>query len=173
MEEPPNSQSEGEETMPEFLEVTADKFTFKVATDRWYTREGLWMLPSPLTPLPASEGNQRVRVGLSDFLQQRSGDIAFAEIKPVGTVLAIDDEVASVETIKVNVMLGSPVNGTVIEVNPEMDTAPEAINQDPYGAGWLAVIASTDWETDRTRLLDAAAYFDVVKREAEEEMKKQ
>ena len=72
--------------MPEFLEVTVDKFTFKVATDRWYTREGLWVLPSSLTPLPASEGNQRVRVGLSDFLQQRSGDMAFAEIKPVGTV---------------------------------------------------------------------------------------
>ncbi len=149
--------------MAQFLEVTVDKFTFKVAADRWYTREGLWVQPE----------TDRVRVGLSDFLQQRSGDIAFAEIKPVGTVLAIEDEVASVETIKVNVMLGSPVHGTVIEVNPEMDTAPEAINQDPYGAGWLAVIAAPDWPAERSRLLDAAAYFEMVKREAEEEMKKQ
>jgi glycine cleavage system H protein len=149
--------------MPEFLEVTVDKFTFKVATDRWYTREGVWAL---------AEGN-RVRIGLSDFLQQRSGDIAFAEVKPVGTTLATGEEVASIETIKVNVALSSPVSGNVIEVNPEMDTAPEAINQDPYGAGWLAVISATDWNVDRSQLLDAVAYFEAVKREAEEEMKKQ
>ncbi len=149
--------------MAEFLEVTVDKFTFKVATDRCYTREGVWAL---------AEGN-RVRIGLSDFLQQRSGDIAFAEVKPVGTTLATGEEVASIETIKVNVALSSPVSGNVIEVNPEMDTAPEAINQDPYGAGWLAVMAASNWAADRLQLLDAAAYFEVVKREAEEEMKKQ
>ncbi len=149
--------------MSQYLELTVDKFTFKVAPDRFYTREGVWAL----------EEGQRVRIGLSDFLQQRSGDIAFVEIKPVGTVLTAGDETASIETIKVNVALSSPVSGTVVEVNPEMDAAPEAINQDPYGAGWLAVIATSDWETDRSRLLDAAAYFDAIKREAEEEMKKQ
>jgi glycine cleavage system H protein len=148
--------------MSHYLGVTVDKFTFKVATDRWYTREGVWAF---------GEGN-RVRIGLSDFLQQRSGDIAFAEIKPLGTTLAAGDEVASIETIKVNVALSSPVSGKVIEINPEMNTAPEAINQDSYGAGWLAVIAASDWDTDRSRLLDAAAYFEVVKREAEEETKK-
>jgi glycine cleavage system H protein len=149
--------------MSHYLELTVDKFTFKVAADRWYTREGLWALAEA----------DRVRVGVSDFLQQRSGDIAFAEIKPVDTTLAAGDEVASIETIKVTVVLSSPISGRVIEVNPAMDTAPEAINQDPYGAGWLAVISATDWETDRSRLLDAAAYFEVVKREAEAEMKKQ
>jgi glycine cleavage system H protein len=148
--------------VPEFLEIIVDKFTFKVATDHFYSREGVWAL---------AEGN-RVRIGLSDYLQQRSGDIAFAEIKPVGTVLANGEEVASIETIKVTVALGSPINGTVSEVNPVMDTAPEAINQDPYGAGWLAVITASDWDVDRSQLLDAAAYFDVIKREAEEEMKK-
>ena len=148
--------------MPQYLEVTVDKFTFRVAADRWYTREGVWALPEA----------DRVRVGLSDFLQQRSGDIAFAEIKPIGTTLAAGDEVAAIETIKVNVILGSPINGNVIEVNPALDTAPEAVNQDPYGAGWLAVIAASDWETDRSRLLDATAYFEVVKREAEEETTK-
>ena len=148
--------------MPEYLEVTVDKFTFKVAADRFYTREGVWALPEA----------DRVRVGLSDFLQQRSGDIAFAEIKPVGTVLASGDEVASIETIKVNVAVSSPVNGQVSEVNPVLDTAPEAINQDPYGAGWLAVVAPSDWNTDRSRLFDAAAYFEVIKRESEEALKK-
>lgn len=147
--------------MSECLEVSVDKFTFKVAADRFYTREGVWVQIEA----------DRVRVGLSDFLQQRSGDLAFAEVKPIGTTLAVGDEVASIETIKVNVALGSPITGEVIEVNPAMDTTPEVINQDPYGAGWLAVIAASDWEADRSQLLDAAAYFEVVKREAEEEMK--
>lgn len=148
--------------MPEFLETTVDKFTFKVAADRFYTREGVWALVE----------SNRVRIGLSDFLQQRSGDIAFAEVKPVGTALSIGAEVASIETIKVNVVLSAPVTGTVIEVNPAMETAPEAINQDPYNAGWLAVIAASDWETDRTQLLDPPAYFAVMQAEAEEEAKK-
>ena len=154
--------------MPGFLEVIVDKFTFKVAADRFYTGEGMWV-----SRLPEGEGRGvRVQIGLSDFLQQRSGDIAFVEIKPVGTALTVGDEVTAIETIKVNVVLSSPVSGKVIEVNPAMDTAPEAINQDPYGEGWLAVIAAPDWEADRSRLLDAAAYFEVVKREAEEETKK-
>jgi glycine cleavage system H protein len=148
--------------MPQHLETTVDKFTFKVATDRFYTREGVWALAT---------GSQ-VRIGLSDFLQQRSGDIAFAEIKPSGTDLSIGNEVASIETIKVNVALSAPVNGIVIEVNPAMETAPEAINQDPYCAGWLAVIAATDWDTDRAQLLDPQTYFAVMKAEAEEEAKK-
>ena len=153
--------------MPEFLEVTVDKFTFRVATDRWYTREGVW-----ISSLLQGEGIRRVQIGLSDFLQQRSGDIAFAEIKPIGTLLAAGDEVASIETIKVNVALSSPLRGQVVEVNLRMETAPETINQDPYGAGWLAAIEATDWDTDRAQLLDPQAYFAVMKAEAEEEAKK-
>ena len=148
--------------MPDFLEVIVDKFTFKVATDRLYTRAGTWVLREA----------DRVRIGLSDFLQQRSGDIAFAEVKPVGTELAIGDEVAAIETIKVNVALGSPVNGKIVEVNSNMELKPEAINQDPYGAGWLALMVASDWEADRAQLLDAQAYFVVIKAEAEEEAKK-
>jgi glycine cleavage system H protein len=53
-----------------------------------------------------------------------------------------------------------------------METAPEAINQDPYGEGWLAVLEATDWEADRARLLDPRAYFTLMKGQAEEEAKK-
>lgn len=148
--------------MPEFLETTVDKFIFKVAADRYYSREGVWA---------QAEGN-RVRIGLSDFLQQRSGDVAFAEVKPAGTTLAAGDEVAVIETIKVNISLTSPVNGKVAEVNPAMETAPEAINKDPYGEGWLAMIEAADWEADRARLLDPQAYFTLMKGQAEEEAKK-
>ena len=148
--------------MPDYLETTVDKFTFRVATDRLYSREGVWAL---------AEG-KRVRIGLTDFMQQRSGDVAFAEVKPVGTALALGDEVASIETIKVDIALGSPVAGSVVEVNQALSEAPEAINQDPYGAGWLAVIEATDWEAERSRLLDPQAYFAVMKADVEEEVKK-
>jgi glycine cleavage system H protein len=113
-----------------------------------------------------------VRIGLSDFLQQRSGDVAFAEIKPVGKALAFADEVAVIETIKVNISLTAPVTGTVVEVNPAMETAPEAINQDPYGEGWLAEIEAADWQAGRARLLDPQAFFTLMKGQAEEEAKK-
>jgi glycine cleavage system H protein len=148
--------------MPEYLETTVDKFLFKVATDRYYNTSGIW----------AQASGNVVRVGLSDFLQQRSGDIAFVDVRPSGTVLAVEDEVASIETIKVNVSLPSPVAGKVVRVNPEMETAPEKINQDPFGEGWLCEIEASDWETDRTGLLDAPAYFTRMKQEAEEEAKK-
>ena len=149
--------------MSNFLETIVDKFTFKVATDCFYTREGVW----------AREENGRVRIGLSDFVQQRSGDVAFAEVKPVGTVIAAGEEVAEIETIKVNITYTSPVNGKIAEVNPAMNDAPEAINQDPYGAGWLAVMDVVDWAADRAKLLDPHAYFKIMKDQAEEEAKKQ
>jgi glycine cleavage system H protein len=149
--------------MAEFLETTVDKFIFRVATDRYYNKEGVW----------ARVEGERVRIGLSDFTQQHSGDVAFAEVRPEGTELSFGDEVADIETIKVDITFTSPVSGTVIEINPAMEDAPEAINQDPYGEGWLAVIEASDWEADRSRLLDAEAYFDLMKVEAEEEIKKQ
>lgn len=148
--------------MPEFFDIKVDKFTFKVATDRVYSHEGVWARP---------EGH-RIRIGLSDFLQQRSGDVAFAEIKPLGSAVAFGDEVAVIETIKVNISLASPATGNIVEVNPMMETAPEAINQDPYGAGWLAVIEAADWAADSRQLLKPQAYYEQVKVEAENEVKR-
>lgn len=148
--------------MPDYLQTTVDKFIFKVATDRLYSPEGAWAL---------ADGD-RVRIGLTDFLQQLNGDVAFAEVKPAGTVIAAGDEVATIETIKANVELPSPVTGAVIEVNPAMELSPEAINQDPYGEGWLAVVEAADWPTDRDSLLDPQAYFEVMRAQAEEEAKK-
>ena len=147
--------------MSDFLETTVDKFTFKVAVDRFYNEEGVW----------AKEENGRVRIGLSDFVQQRSGDVAFAEVKPVGTVLAAGEEVAVIETIKVNITYTSPVNGKVVDVNPAMNDAPEAINQDPYGVGWLTVMEVSDWDSERAKLLDPQTYFNIMKGQAEEETK--
>jgi glycine cleavage system H protein len=146
----------------DFLEFTIDKFTFRVATDRLYNSEGVWAKP---------EG-QYVRIGLSDSVQQRSGDIAFAEVKPVGSGLAFGDEVAVIETIKVNISVSSPLSGRIIEVNPDMETAPEVINQDPYEKGWIAIIEASDWGSEQFRLIDPAAYFAKMKADIDEEITK-
>lgn len=148
--------------MQNFLELKVDKFTFKVAIDRFYTSQGVWALSV----------DKLVRIGLSDFLQQRSGDIAFADVKPAGTLLAVNDDVVAIETIKANLDLPSPLAGKITRINPAMENTPEIINQDPYGEGWLCEIEAKNWETDRENLLDAAVYFAQMKQEAEDEVKK-
>ena len=149
--------------MPDYLETTVDKFIFRVATDRLYSPEGAWAL---------ADGD-RIRIGTTDFLQQRSGDVAFAEVRPPGRTLAVGDEIALIETIKANVEVPSPVAGTVVEANPALQLAPEAINQDPYGDGWLAVIEPTNWSRDGAALLDPEAYLELMRRQAEEEATRQ
>ena len=148
--------------MPDSLETTIDKFTFRVPTDRRYSSEGIW----------AQHVGGRVRIGLTDFLQQRSGDVAFVELKAAGTTLKTGEEIGTIETIKVNISLSSPINARVIEVNPALATAPEAINQDPYGDGWLALLEPSDWVADRAALLDPQAYFTLMRGQAEAEAKK-
>ena len=147
--------------MSEYLKYTLDKFTFRVATDRYYNADGVW----------AKKEDGQIRIGLSDFLQQRSGDIAFADVAESGTKLGFGDEVASIETIKVDISLPSPVSGTVIETNPAMEMKPEVINEDPYADGWLSIIKATDWLADQAQLLNPQAYFENIVAEAEEEAK--
>lgn len=146
--------------MTDYLEYKIDKFIFRIAEDRYYTDEGLWIKPE----------NNAVRIGLSDYLQQRNGDVAFAEVKPYGTILAAGDELAVIETIKVNLSLITPVAGAVIEVNPLLGTSPDTINQDPYGTGWLAVIETKELKGSVQKLLDPQIYLSKIKKDAEKEL---
>ena len=152
--------------MPEYLETTVDKFTFRVAKDRLYTSKGVWVF------WMQPEAPNRVRIGVTDYLQQRSGDVAFASVQPVGTKVLAGEKLADVETIKAMVELPSPVSGTVVEVNPALDTTPEVINQDPYDKGWLAVVETASWDTESAKLLEPEAYFKAMEAEAKEEAKK-
>ncbi|MFZ2096000.1 MAG: glycine cleavage system protein H [Anaerolineales bacterium] len=147
--------------MTVIIEFTIDKFTFRIATDRSYNDEGVW----------AKLEDGQIRIGISDYLQQRSGDVAFTEVKPEGNVVKQGEEIAVIETIKVNISIGSPVTGTVIEVNPAMKSSPEVINQDPYESGWLAMLEAKDWENDARYLLNAHTYFAKIKGEVEQEVK--
>ena len=145
--------------MTEFMTYTLDKFIFRVANDRYYDSNGLWIFP---------EGHL-ARIGLSDFLQQRSGDIAFAETVEIGSKIVVGDEIAEIETIKVDFSVESPISGTVIEVNPKLELEPEIINEDPYDTGWLLLIETEDWPSAKDDLLDPEAYFNIMAAAAEEE----
>ena len=151
--------------MTDFLETTVDKFTFRVATDRLYSRDGLWVLP-----LEGAGG--RVRVGLADYVQQHSGDTVFVTVRPAGTRLKPGDDFVDFETIKIVITLSSPVGGTIAAVNAALQAKPELVNQSPYDEGWLAEIDVGDWEVQRRTLLAPDAYLAIMRAEAEGEARK-
>jgi len=147
----------------EFLETTVDKFVFRVRRDCWYSDSGIWVRPE--------DGS--ARVGVSDYIQQASGDVAFVDVQPAGTVLAAGEELASIETVKAILTVESPVSGTIVQVNEALEQSPELINQAPYSDGWLAVIELRDWEADRVKLLDAERYLEVMRAQALEEVRRE
>jgi glycine cleavage system H protein len=149
------------DAMKPHLELTVDKFTFRFPRDLHYSEAGLWI---------GQEGSL-VRLGLSDFTQQRNGDIAFANVATPGTVLQAGDEVASLETVKVDISLPSPVKGIILEVNSAIHEAPELINQDPYGRGWIVVVQPDSLEMPVRGILDAEGYIALVREQAEAELK--
>lgn len=144
-----------------FLEAVVDKFVFRVSPDCRYSSADVWA---------KREGNH-VRVGLTDFLQQKSGDVAFVDVKPVGTVLAADEELAAIETIKVDLVVPTPLAGKVVTVNPALADQPELVNTHPYGDGWLAEIEPARVE-DFEALLDAGTYLPQMKARAELEQQR-
>ena len=96
--------------MSEFLEATVDKFTFKVASDRFYTADHLWLKME----------DDLVRIGLTDFLQQTAGDVAFVEPVEAGTRLAPEDELVNVETMKTTLIVPAPIPGIIKMINTRL-----------------------------------------------------
>ena len=136
--------------MPEILQFTVDKFSFTIPTDRLYHPDGLWV----------QERDGRLLLGVTDYFQQNSGDVAFAEVAEPGTAVAIGERLANIETIKVDVELPAPVSGTVAEVNEKLELEAEIINQDPYDAGWLVVIEPSAWTVESAALMSPQAYYE-------------
>jgi len=76
-------------------------------------------------------------IGITDFAQEQLGDITYVELPRVGDTLEAGQEMGSVESVKAASELYSPVSGEVIEINTDLDNAPEKVNSDPYGEGWM------------------------------------
>ncbi len=100
-------------------------------------------------------------IGITDFAQRELGDIVFVDISTVGKEIAIGEVFGTVEAVKTVSDLFIPLTGTVTEVNNSLDTAPEKVNADPYGEGWMVKMNVKDL-AEASQLLDATAYAAVV-----------
>lgn len=106
------------------------------------------------------EGNVAV-IGVSDFAQAEMGDITYVDVPDVDDEVVAGEEFGALESVKASSDLISPVSGTVVEVNEELEDAPEKINEDAFGA-WIVKVEMSD-SSELDKLLDAEAYKDICK----------
>lgn len=105
------------------------------------------------------------RIGITDYAQHELGDVVFVDLKPAGTAVGKGDPVGTVESVKAVSDVYSPVSGTIKEVNTDLESSPELVNEDCYGRGWMVLVqVSPPEEIDA--LMDAGAYGDYLSKEA-------
>ncbi len=119
----------------------------EVRDDLRYTNNDEWA--------KAEDGN--ARVGITDHAQHQLTDIVFVELSKVGTKVRPGDVIGQVESVKTVAAISAPVGGEIVEVNAELEDAPQKFNESPYGDGWVAVIKMDD-PSEYEGLLDAAGY---------------
>ena len=117
--------------------------------DRRYTDQHEWVL--------RTENPERVRVGITAYAAEQLGDVVYVSLPEVGQVVSAEDTFGEVESTKSVSDLFAPVSGTVAARNDELDAAPETVNDDPYGAGWMVEIVVDD-AAAIDALMDAEAY---------------
>ena len=96
-------------------------------------------------------------VGITDYAQSELGEIVFIDVPTLGETVGQGEVFGSIEAVKTVSDLNMPVTGEVLELNEELDAAPELVNNDPYGKGWIIRIAVKD-AAELDKLMDAAAY---------------
>lgn len=103
------------------------------------------------------EDDGTITVGITDHAQEALGDIVYVELPDVGDTVAVDDEVAVVESVKAASDVYAPITGEVVAINEALEDDPEVINTDPYGEGWMYRIRP-DNADDFDSLLSAEEY---------------
>jgi glycine cleavage system H protein len=101
-------------------------------------------------------------IGITDFAQGELGDIVYVEVDAIGKNLQAHEVFGTVEAVKTVSDLYLPVSGTILELNPNLNSQPELVNSDPYGDGWM-IKMTVDNVADVEALMDAAAYESLVK----------
>jgi len=140
----------------QFLETTIDKFTLRVKKDLRYSNDDVWV----------RKENGHYSLGLTDYAQRRGGDIVFLEFQSEESKVEAGGLIASYETIKVALDVNAPFDCEIIESNHVLVEQPELINEDPYGAGWVARVKPINPESFEA-LLSPERYFELMKEKAE------
>ena len=127
---------------------------YKVKEGFYYTKEHEWAKK-------VDHGN--VLVGIADYAQAQLHEIVYVELPEMDAEVGQMEAVGAVESVKAVSDFYCPVSGRVIEVNESLLDAPEKINEDPYGEGWIAKIDPTNLEGDIENLMNAEAYSEFLK----------
>jgi len=104
-----------------------------------------------------AEGDERVVVGVTDYAQQQLGDVVFVELPEVGSSYQVGQPFGVIESVKAVSDLFSPIAGEVIEVNGDLEDAPEKVNEECYGGGWLIALRPAS-ASELDALMDSSAY---------------
>jgi len=104
-----------------------------------------------------TESDGRVTIGITDYAQNSLGDITYVQVPKVGATLKAGETFGVVESVKAASDLYAPIAGTVVAVNPALDSAPETVNRAPYTDGWMLKLQPAN-AADFNQLLDASAY---------------
>ncbi len=123
--------------------------------DLKFTKEHEWV---------KAEG-KRAMIGITDYAQDELGDIVYIELPEVGEEVSSMEEITEIESTKTTAPVMSPVSGKIIEINEELKDAPELINEDPYGKGWIAVLDMAD-PAEVEDLMDHKEYDEYLEQEA-------
>ena len=116
--------------------------------DRRYSDEHEWALVD----------GSIVTVGVTQFATDSLGDVVYVDLPEVGAKVAQFDKFGEIESVKAVSDLFSPIGGTIVEVNSDLMTMSENVNQDPYSVGWLIKVEASDAASQLGKLMDAAAY---------------
>ncbi len=122
-------------------------------SDIRYTEDHEWVV---------NEGDNRARVGITDYAQDQLGELVFIELPEVGSEVSQGDAIAVIESVKSASDLISPVSGKVVEVNEKLYDQPELVNEDPYGEGWFFAIEASNPE-EYEKLLTPEQYAEKIK----------
>ena len=122
-----------------------------IPSDLKYTKDHEWV---------KIQGDQAV-IGITDFAQTELGDIVYVEIETLNESLEVEEVFGTVEAVKTVSDLFMPLEGTIIEVNSDLETTPELVNESPYGEGWMIKIKFEN-PSAIENLLDAEAYQELI-----------
>jgi glycine cleavage system H protein len=117
-----------------------------------YTKDHEWV---------KQEEGDTFTVGITEYAQRELGDIVYVEVETIGKSMEAGEIFGTVEAVKTVSDLFLPMSGTIAELNPALANAPDLVNTDPYGKGWMIKLKVND-PTQAAKLLDAAAYESLV-----------
>ncbi|MFX1264765.1 MAG: glycine cleavage system protein GcvH [Promethearchaeota archaeon] len=126
-----------------------------VPEDLMYNKEHEWV---------KVEGNL-VIVGITDYAQNALHEITFVELPEVGSTVEASTECGLVESMKASSDIFAPVSGEIAEVNTQLEDAPELVNEDPYGKGWMMKIKPSNLDEEKKALMDSKAYAEYIESE--------